>query len=194
MTGYRYIRGGEHSREIVEFDIMSGDEYITTCVVDVEFLLYGIRKFPCGSGDDVRLSARQQLEILELVQEERKKLTSGVEVKTMEGWRRSGLTFDDYFFPGDVVEEDIVDHFVNVVPPVTLQRGCVQVGEEHSEERDENGKYRPTYATFHRVVDGLCRFDGYCFKGENKNRVEKTYRQERFDALIMQARKEAGVA
>ena len=38
----------------------------------------------------MKLTARQQLDILELVQSERKKITSGVDIKTMESWYGKG--------------------------------------------------------------------------------------------------------
>lgn len=189
---YKYFRGSKDSREVVEYDIRKRGQYITTCVVDVDLLLCGIKTFPCGNGDDVKLTGKQQLDILELVAAERRKLTSGIEVKTMESWYGSGLNFEDYCFPGDTVGEDVLDYFVNVVPPVTLRYDCVQAGEEHSCERGDDGKHRATYTTFHRTGDGRCRFDGYCFKGENKNRVEKTYSQQRFEQRLAEARKEAG--
>lgn len=188
---YKYLRGSRDSREIVEFDISKRGQYITTCVVDVDLLLCGILSFPCGNGDDVTLTGQQQLDILELAQAEREKITSGIEVKTMESWYGSGLNFDDYCFPGDTVGEDIVDYFVNVVSPVTLRYDCMQAGEEHSCEPDGSGKYRATYTTFHRTGDGRFRFDGYCFKGENQNRVEKTYSQQRFEKRLAEAREEA---
>lgn len=188
---YKYLRGSRDSREIVEFDISKRGQYITTCVVDVDLLLCGILSFPCGNGDDVTLNGQQQLDILELVQAEREKITSGIEVKTMESWYGSGLNFDDYCFPGDTVGEDIVDYFVNVVSPVTLRYDCMQAGEEHSCKPDGSGKYRATYTTFHRTGDGRFRFDGYCFKGENQNRVEKTYSQQRFEKRLAEAREEA---
>lgn len=191
MERYKYLRGSRDSREIVEFDISKRGQYITTCVVDVDLLLCGILSFPCGNGDDVTLTGQRQLDILELVQAEREKITSGIEVKTMESWYGSGLNFDDYCFPGDTVGEDIVDYFVNVVSPVTLRYDCMQAGEEHSCEPDGSGKYRATYTTFHRTGDGRFRFDGYCFKGENQNRVEKTYSQQRFEKRLAEAREEA---
>ncbi len=58
-------------------------------------------------------------------------------------------------------------------------------------EPDGSGKYRATYTTFHRTGDGRFRFDGYCFKGENQNRVEKTYSQQRFEKRLAEAREEA---
>ena len=191
MTPYKYLRGSRDSREVVEFDISKRGQYITTCVADVSLLLCGILSFPCGNGDDVTLNGQQQLDILELVQAEREKITSGIEVKTMESWYGSGLNFDDYCFPGDTVGEDIVDYFVNAVPPVTLRYDCIQAGEEHSCEPDGYGKCRATYTTFHRTGDGRCRFDGYCFEGENQNRVEKTYSQQRFEKRLAEAREEA---
>ena len=190
---YKYLRGSRDSREIVEFDISKRGQYITTCVVDVDLLLCGILSFPCGNGDDVTLTGQRQLDILELVQAEREKITSGIEVKTMESWYGSGLNFDDYCFPGDTVGEDIVDYFVNVVSPVTLRYDCMQAGEEHSCEPDGSGKYRATYTTFHRTGDVRFRFDGYCFKGENQNRVEKTYSQQRFEKRLAEAREEAAL-
>lgn len=188
---YKYLRGSKDSREVFEFDISKRGQYITTCVVDVDLLLCGIKTFPCGNGDDFKLTGQQQLDILELVAAERRKITSGIEIKTMESWYGSGLNFEDYCFPGDTVGEDIVDYFVNVVPPVTLRYDCVQAGEEHSCEPDGSGKYRATYTTFHRTGDGRFRFDGYCFKGENQNRVEKTYSQQRFEKRLAEAREEA---
>lgn len=126
---YKYLRGSKDSREVFEFDISKRGQYITTCVVDVDLLLCGIKTFPCGNGDDFKLTGQQQLDILELVAAERRKITSGIEIKTMESWYGSGLNFEDYCFPGDTVGEDIVDYFVNVVPPVTLRYDCVQAGE-----------------------------------------------------------------
>ncbi len=191
MKTYQYYRGSKDSREMVEFRVDERGEHITDCVVDVDLLLCGIKTFPCGSGDDLKLTAQQRIDILELVKAERKKITSGVEVKTMESWYGSGLNFDDYCFPGDTVGEDVVGYFVNVVPPVTLRFDCVQAGEEHSYERGDDGKYRATYTTFHRTGDRLCCFDGYCFIGENLNRVEKTYKQQQFEKRLAEARKEA---
>lgn len=190
MVQFEYLHGSRDSREAVAFDISRHGQYITTCVVDVDLLLCGIKIFPCNNGDNVNLTARQQLDILELVLAERDKITSGIEVKTMESWYGSGLNFDEYCFPGDMVGEDVVDYFVNAIPPVTLRYNCVQAGEEYSCEPDDSGKYRATYTTFHRTEDGRLCFDGYCFKGENQNRVEKTYRRQQFEKCLAEAKRE----
>ena len=185
---YTYYRGSRGSRETVEFHIEKRGQYITTCVVNVDLLMCGIKAAPCGNGDDYTLNPEERLAILELVQEERRKLTDGVGVKTMEGWQDSGLpTFEDYAQPGDPVSEDIVDHFVNSVPPITLRGDCTQAGEAYSMAHDENDRYRNTYTTFHRAGGGLWIFDGYCFKNENENRE---HGPSRLEQAITEAREE----
>ena len=87
MSQYVYYRGSRSSREAVTYDIIRGGQYITTCVVDVQLLLCGIKAFPCGNGDDMKLTAQQRLEILETVQAERKRITDSYPVKTYEGWQ-----------------------------------------------------------------------------------------------------------
>ena len=46
MAEYTYHRGSQNSREAVEFDITRRGQYITTCVVDVDLLICGIKAFP----------------------------------------------------------------------------------------------------------------------------------------------------
>lgn len=185
---YTYYKGGPNSRESVEFEVADDLYGVTTCVVDVDLLMCGIKTFPCGSGADYKLTAQQRLEILETVQEERMNYTE-VEVKTAEGWHNSGVgNFGDYCKPGDLVDEAIVDHFVNSVPPHLLRSTCTQAGEAYSSERDpETGKYRTTWTTFHREADGLWRYDGECFSGQNIHRAGDTSRLGR---ALAEARRE----
>jgi hypothetical protein len=187
---FRYYRGSRDSREVIEIDLTKGDgTYITTCVVNVDLLLCGINSHPCGNGDDLKLDPETRLKTLQYLQEERRKLTEGVGVKDVDGWLKSGLpSFEDYCQPGDEVAEDIVDHFVNSVPPLTLRSDCTQAGETYSCELGEDGRYRNTYTTFHRIDNERWVFDGQCFRGENKNRVN---RPSRVEELIREARKEA---
>lgn len=188
MTQYKYLRGSQNSREVVEFDITRRGQYITTCVVDVDLLICGIKAFPCGNGDDETLTPEQRLTILETVQAERKRITDSYPVKTLKGWRESGLrTFEEYCFPGDKVDDDMVQHFVDSVPPVLRLSFCTQAGEPYSHEGDERGAYRPTYATFHDLGGGYWQFDGYCFYKENVNRCT---RKSRLEERIEEARRE----
>lgn len=183
MTEYKYLRGGRDSYEAVEFDITKGERYITTCVVNIDLLICGIKTAPCGNGNDVKLTPEQQLAILELVQAERKKITDRDTVKTLQGWRDSGLcSLELYLFPGDTVDGEFVEYFVDLLPPRNMRSTCTQIGEPFSHEKDEDGRYRATYDTFHRLSDGLWQFDGHCFAGENKNRFTgKSRLEERID-------------
>lgn len=124
MNNMKYYRGSLDSFEAVEFDVTkdSGSTYITTCVINVCLLLAGVTAFPCGNGDDVKLTPEQQLEVLEYLQAERKKITEGEAVKSLDGWHKSGLhLWEEYCKPGELVTEDIVDEFTNSVPPTTLR-------------------------------------------------------------------------
>ena len=119
MAQYRYLRGSKDSYEAVEFDVTKdgGNTYITTCVINVCLLLAGVTAFPCGNGDDIKLTPEQRLEVLEYLQAERKKITEGEVVKTLDGWHKSGLhSWEEYCKPGELVTEDIVDEFANSLP------------------------------------------------------------------------------
>lgn len=184
----RYYRGSESSRETIEFDIKKSGRYVTTCAVNVDLLICGVKLFPCGDGSDTKLTPAQRLYLLEMVQAERKKITDSYPVKTYEGWQESGIpTFEDYCFPGDTVDEAMIEHFVNSVPPVLSLSFCTQGGEPFSSEGDERGACRPTYITFHDLGGGRWQFDGYCFYKENQNRV---VRPSRLEEKIAEARKE----
>lgn len=194
---FRYYRGGRDSYEAVELDeVRSDGMYITTCLVNVNLLTCGIEAFPCGNGDDLKLTPEQQLEVLEFVQEERRKITEGEMVKSLDGWRKSGLgTFEEYCRPGELVTEDIVEHFANSVPPKTFERGFVQAGEPYNTEPDEKGIYRSTYITFtyHGKDDAalpLWLHNGYCFAGRTDNKVNpKTSLERRIEAVRDEIRK-----
>lgn len=168
---YRYIKGGPHSHEAVEFDITGKDgNYVTTCVVNINLLLCGIFRFPCGNGDDFKITDEQHLDILRKVKQERQKYTD-VKLKTLQGWHDSGIcSLSDYIQVGDTVSDVLVSDLINAVPPVSFRSCCIQLGEAYSSAPDENGKYRQTYTTFHRTTDGNYIFDGYCYKDENINR------------------------
>lgn len=189
----RYYRGTRGESENISIDIMtSRGGYITTCAINVQLLTAGIRTFPCGNGDDFKLSPELFVETLEFLQEQRRQLKERYPVKTYEGWHDSGLpTFEDYCSPGDEVDEAVVEHFINSVPPVLLRSSCTQAGEAYSSEPDERtGRRRDTYTTFHSAGEGRWIFDGYCFYGENENRVTGP---SRLQQLINKAKREVPI-
>jgi len=163
---YRYIRGGECASETVEFDLLkTNGEYITTCVANVRILECGIRSFPCGNGDDYQASDKERLEMAEFIKAEREKILAGYPVKTYKGWSESGINdFNDYAAPLDEVDEEMVEYFLNSVPPRLQRAGFIQAGEPYTDMPTETGKYRPVYITFVAngskwTYCGLCHFD-----------------------------------
>lgn len=187
---FKYYKGGRNCYETVELEISNNGTYVTTCVVNVDLLICGVEVFPCGNGDDFKLNPEQQLKVLEFVQAERRKITEGKTIKTLDDWRKSGLrTWEDFCKPGELVTEDIVDEFVNSVPPVTLRNGIVQAGEAYSTQPDENGALKNTYITFtyhdkDSAGRSLWRFEGYCFVGQTNDRAQvKTSLERRLDRL-----------
>ena len=72
---------------------------------------------------------------------------------------------------GDLVADDVVNNVINCLPPACMRSNCTQMGEPYSHRLDTStGKYRPTYATFKRVTDGIWEYCGNCFRGENVER------------------------
>ncbi|MBQ8331100.1 MAG: hypothetical protein IJX94_01205 [Clostridia bacterium] len=171
---HRYLKGSENSVERVELDIEKPNGDTVACTVNVDLLLCGVYIFPCEDGTDAKLTLEQKRDILVLVTEEREKIINEVTIKSRQSWHDSGLgTFNEYFLPGDTVAEDVVDYFMDIVPPVVLRKNLLQVGEAHNYEFDpEKGKMRSTFATFYKA-EGEWKFAGYCFLGETKNRVTR---------------------
>lgn len=181
MSEYRYIKGSEKQRESVEFSLPAGEnEKATVCTVNVDMLLCGVRKAQCGDFEAITLTARQTVDILRLVTEEREKIITATSPKSNESWHESGLgDFGEYFRIGDEVTEELVDYFMDLLPPAYMGYGMLQVGEPYSHENDpETGKYRATYTTFIKS-DGKWRYVGECFYKQETNRATRNDRLAR---------------
>lgn len=185
-----YFKGGDGVRERIELKLAKYDGTIkTTCVIDTDLLLCGIRAFPCGNGDDYTLTTATIISALEFLNEARSRYTAEP-IKTLDSWYSSGIDkFSDYCFPGDTVTEDIVDYFTNILPPASMGYGYLQAGEAYSHEEDGHGRYRATYTTFSRSsTAGQWIFNGYCFMRETENRADARSSVERLlDKLMPKA-------
>lgn len=96
------------------------------------------------------------------------------EVKSLEGWceftdRTGKGSIYDYLSKGDIVSEDIVDNFMDMLPPRAMSYGYLQVGEPYSHVYDIDHRLRPTYMTFAKC-DGVWRYYGNCFVYETIDR------------------------
>ena len=175
----RYTRGCRNNAESIEFDIFCDGIYETTCVINVRLLLSGIRSFPCGNGDDFKLSDFKMKEIFEFLKANRDaiKYSENGKVKTLSDWWGSGLNLDEFLYVGCEVDEALVDEQLNCVPPRSHKAGYIQVGEPYTDAldtRNNEKRYRPTYTTFHKKTkDGrtFWIYAGHCFAGDDVNRV-----------------------
>lgn len=91
------------------------------------------------------------------------------ELKSIKGWEESEAdNWGEYCKPGELVGEDVFDYFLNVLPPESLKKGYLQVGEPHgSGMNPRTGKYQSTYLTFVSAEEKrVYRYCGACFPGE----------------------------
>lgn len=191
MSKYRYIKGTENNREMVEFEGLSEPlRQAVTMHIDVDLLLCGINKAQYGNGCSVELEPRQRYDILKLVQEEREKIITATSPKSQQSWHDSGLgQFGEYFRVGDEVTEELVDYFMDLLPPAYMGYGMLQVGEPYSHENDpDTGKWRATYTTFVKS-EGKWRYVGECFYKQEINRVKN---HDRVAKALAEAEREVG--
>lgn len=97
------------------------------------------------------------------------------EYKPFDGWHKFAVetgqaNYYDYAQPGDIVDRETYDYFLNILPPATMERGYFQVGEPYSHEEDKDGRWRPTFMTFVREGDKYY-YLGHCFAGGRENVV-----------------------
>jgi len=71
---------------------------------------------------------------------------------------------------GTYFTEDMVNTFMDVLPPACMRSDCSQIGEPVSCRIDDAGNNKNTYSTFKRIADGIWEYCGDCFKGENIRR------------------------
>ena len=72
---------------------------------------------------------------------------------------------------GDLVEEQVVDNFMNCLPPASFSASCAQLGDPYSHRQDElTGKWRATFLTFRKADRGVWEYCGKCFRGETEER------------------------
>lgn len=175
MGKYSYYPPSASGAESVEFEVKSAMYGATTCVVDINTLLLGRGIFPCGSGEDHRLTGSQRLAILKLVKVKRDAVKHSSVTKTLKGWEETKYGDIEYYLaPGDEVDEALVEHFLGVVPPENNSPGYMQCGDPICSAADKSGEYKPAYRTFAQIK-GAWTYLGLCFSGGRENRVERRY-------------------
>lgn len=88
-----------------------------------------------------------------------------LKVKRYQDWQDDLGTFLQI---GDLVDQEFVNYFIDVLPPACMNGKCVQIGEPYSHREDKNGKWRATFPTLKKTPEGW-RYAGHCFRGETEN-------------------------
>jgi hypothetical protein len=84
-------------------------------------------------------------------------------MKTYENWNGS---LNEYLQIGDLVDEEMQNYFIDVLPPATMNGTCIQIGEPYSHV---NGK--ATYPTLKSTGKGWA-YAGHCHRGETEEPTE----------------------
>ena len=91
-------------------------------------------------------------------------------MKTLDEWMEKEQNFKDYVEVGDEVDEAMVDHFMNILPPRSMSYGYLQAGEPYDHMVDKDGKWKGVYLTFCKEGDKWI-YKGHCFPGETENQT-----------------------
>lgn len=123
--------------------------------------------------DFIDVAEESHLEDLVSHLEAESERTSERTVKTLQGWHEYGEThekndWDDYCKPGDEVDREVYDHFLDILTPRTMKRGYFQVGEPYSMKQDKDGNWKETWTTFAREGDKYY-YLGNCFAGKREH-------------------------
>ena len=70
-------------------------------------------------------------------------------MKTKTQWDKSKQNLSDFLQVGDVVDEEMKDYFIEVLPPACMSSRCIQIGEPFT----HNAK-GPMFETLIRGPDG----------------------------------------
>lgn len=88
-------------------------------------------------------------------------------IKTREQWRESKQNLKEFLQVGDLVDIDMADYFLCVMPPATHLMNIIQIGEPYSHV---NG--RPTFATIKKTAEGW-EYCGNCHARQTTEPVDK---------------------
>jgi hypothetical protein len=83
-------------------------------------------------------------------------------MKRYANWKGS---LNDFLEVGDLVDEEMMEYFINVLPPETFTSSCIQIGEPYSFVAGAE-----TYSTLKWTYDGWM-YCGNCHSG----RTEEPY-------------------
>lgn len=96
------------------------------------------------------------------------KLLKTLRFITYQSWVDSKKDFSEFARVNDIVDEETVGYFLDVLPPVRWSGCFLQIGEAYSHEENEQGEWKPIFTTFARE-DGAWVYKGHCFLDKTEN-------------------------
>jgi len=88
-------------------------------------------------------------------------------IKTYLQWSESRQVLSKFLQIGDIVDEEIEEYFLNVLPPITWNNNIIQIGEPCDNVEGKN-----TYSTLKRTSEGWI-WAGECHKDKTENKISK---------------------
>lgn len=117
-----------------------------------------------GSWDDLELDSPLLIKVFNLFEKAIHKIFDIKKIKTYKEWKGD---ITEYLNINDIVDNEIIEHFRNVLPPKTDTSYTLQGGEAYDHILDDKtNKYKGIYITFNKE-NGNWIYKGICFIGEN---------------------------
>ncbi len=92
------------------------------------------------------------------------------EPKTLNSWLNCGIPdLFDYVYPGDEVEEELIDHFIKDMEGTYKRCDYIQAGKAISVRYDNQSSVWPAYHTFALNENDKWCYIGICREKDNKN-------------------------
>ncbi|MBD7916423.1 hypothetical protein H9660_14865 [Clostridium sp. Sa3CUN1] len=134
---------------------------------DKKIIVLGGCTVKYGSWDDLDLDSPLLMKVFNLFEKAIHKIFNLKKIKTYKEWKGD---ITDYLNINDIVDNEIIEYFRNVLPPKTDNSYMLQGGEAYDHVLDDKAnKYKAIYITFNNE-NGNWIYKGICFIGENTDR------------------------
>ena len=126
------------------------------------------------AGEKITVIDENKNTVQEFFEEKKEPVKSNIKDKTIfkprylnkKTWDNSHQDFTSWANAGDVVDEEIVQHFRDCVSPIAYDAMYLQCGEPYTHETNpKTGRWEPAFITFAREL-GLWVYKGICFYRE----------------------------
>lgn len=120
-----------------------------------------------GNWDDLELDNPLLIKVFNLFE---KAIHNIFNIKKIKTYKELKGDITEFLNINDIVDNEIIEHFRNVLPPKTDTSYMLQCGDAYDHILDDKtNKYKGVYITFNKE-NGNWIYKGVCFIGDNINR------------------------